>query len=164
VKPWNAWHLTDEGELACYLMVDIHHGINRRISVDPILESSRAIRYGERRLMVPAPEWSLFHLVFKIYWEGIRIYRSGLYKYADLLRILPTLDDASVTAFLDLVRSHKLEVPAYYVLRRVEASFGVAVPDEIARFVQRFHTAGPSDHTVPLSDLGDMWPKLWGRR
>jgi hypothetical protein len=154
------WHLLGDDRLACYVILDIHHGITGRITTAPILET----RVEHRGLPVPSVPWCLFHAVSKIYWEGIKTYRHGLHQYADLLGLLDVGTEADVEAFLALVEAHELTVGAYYVLRRLESAFHWPIGPVLEKFVSAHAVADEGRSPVQVNDYGDMWPKLWGYR
>lgn len=159
-----SWHLTPEGDLACYITLDIHHGISPEITVDPILKTSRTIRAGGVRLIVPRPAWLLMHLVYKIYWEGVHEYEKGGYQYADLCRLVPKVDDEEVAFFRMIAVRWQLEAAAFFVLRRLESEFALPLSDALQKLVADFSYPEPDIDPIGQNDLGDMWGKLWGGR
>lgn len=160
------WHTTDDGQLACYTSVDIHHGLNLDIRVEPVVRSARRIAWGGGDVCVPSPEWSVLLLIFKIYWEGTHGYYKGLYQYADLARQIARITDVDFAALKQLLIHYRLEVPAYYVLRRLESNLGmVLTPDQID-FLENLALTPLGDEVdaMACNDFGDMWPKMWGYR
>jgi phospholipase C len=160
------WHATPDGGVACYVSIDLHHGINPEITSEPLVYTSRPVARGMVTLRAPATHWMLYHLIYKIYWEGVHNYGKGGFQYADLCRLLGCVEERDIPPFLRLLQEHVFETGAYFVLRRVPA-FGVALPPALEAFVARMahppKTLKPVD-PLHLNDLGDMWPKLWGGR
>jgi hypothetical protein len=158
------WHVTKEGQLACYVTLDVHHGLCLDIQVDSIVASAQKRRIGVYRARIPRPEWLLFHLIFKIYWEGVHNYRKGAYQYADVVRLIGQIQGRSAIALLELLSEYRLEAAGFYVLRRLESDFGLVLSPELRNFLTR--TAIPPTDEFPnnVNDMGDMWPKIWGFR
>lgn len=160
----NPWHLTEQDEIACYVAVDLHHGISQEISVDQIVETSDSIHVDGTTICVPRPAWLLFHSVFKLYWEGVHNYRKGGYQYADIARTLGKLDDAEIEHFRSLVERWRLEAGVFFTLRRLPMHFGVRLPEPLATLVQRWGVPEPDSKPHDINDRGEMWAKLWGGR
>jgi hypothetical protein len=156
------WHLTPEGELACYVSVDVHHGIAQEIPITPIIEARRPVRYKNRYWYIPRPSWALFHLIFKTYWEGVHNYGVGAYQYADICRVAPTLDDDEIQHFRQLISQWRLEAAAWFVLRRLPSEFGIGFSPAMAAFVDEMSQPRQGTRPSDNNDRGDMWPKLWG--
>jgi hypothetical protein len=160
------WHTTAGDQLACYTTVDIHHGLNLDIPVDDVVRTARSIVRDGQPLSVPAPEWSVLFLIFKIYWEGTHTYRKGLYQFADLARHVAAFTDDDFTALRGLLAAYQLEVPAFYVLRRLESDLGVPLPASMGDALDAL-ACTPDEEDVDamaFNDFGDMWPKMWGQR
>jgi Uncharacterised nucleotidyltransferase len=158
------WHEID-GQVACYVTIDLHHGLSLDIASDEIVASARRSETRWGSAFVPAPYWQVFHLIFKIYWEGVHNYRKGAYQYADLTRLLlPRLTEGDVEALIELLDAYRLQAAAYYVLRRVEPHFGVGLPESLAQYVAAQARSPDGVYPHEVNDLGDMWPKLWGIR
>jgi hypothetical protein len=160
-----AWHETEDGGLACYVTLDIHHGICLDIKVDAMVESARQQTSHGYSARIPQPEWMMLQLIFKIYWEGVQRYRTrGLYQYADLVRLVGQIEGPAASKFFELLEQYQLEAGAYYVLRRVESEFGLKLNPELQDFLTRASTP-PTDYLPnEVNDMGDMWPRLWGFR
>ncbi|MBS1913056.1 MAG: nucleotidyltransferase family protein [Bacteroidetes bacterium] len=160
----NPWHLDESGELACYVVVDVHHGISREVSVDTLLESYRRIATSAAERAVPSDAWTLFHLIFKIYWEGVHDYENGFYQYGDLCRLIERVTADDVLQLRALLSQYNMNAGAYYVLRRIPSDLGTPLPPELNSLMME--NAVPPEGRRPgeENDLGDMWPKLWGRR
>ncbi|MCH9648620.1 MAG: nucleotidyltransferase family protein [Deltaproteobacteria bacterium] len=160
------WHLTEEGGVGCFVSIDVHHGLCLDVPIEPVVHASRQKLLDDIALWVPAHHWMAFHLIYKLYWEGVHNYAKGGFQYADLCRLLPKLRPADVPPLLELLHRYLFEVAGYFVLRRVP-SLGVPLPPGLASFVQRMEhpeqRQRPID-PVRINDLGDMWPKLWGGR
>ena len=157
------WHETEEGELACYVTFDIHHGICLDIPVDEMVESARTVNRQGNSVRVPQPEWMMLQLIFKIYWEGVQRYRMrGLYQYADVVRLVHEIEGPSASRLFELLKQYELEAAAYYVLRRVESDFGLKLGPELREFLNQA-SIPPTDYLpTEVNDMGDMWPRLWG--
>jgi len=162
-KP-NAWHLLPSGDLACYVLFDVHHGISREIGVDPIIASSVPVRAGSATFRVPRPSWAMFHLIFKLYWEGVHAYKTISYQYADVCRLVRRMDARELQHLFALLREWRLVAAGYFVLRRLESDFGVPSSSLLARFLDEASRPDPSLDPIVENDLGDMWPKIWGQR
>jgi hypothetical protein len=115
-------------------------------------------------VQVPPLEWTLFHLIYKIYWEGVHHYGKGAYQFADLARLVPSISESTFERLVQILAKCRLEVAGYFVLRRLSQNLGLSLQPEIERFLER--TARPPLDRDPLqvNDLGDMWPKIWGAR
>jgi hypothetical protein len=160
----NAWHLLPSGELACYVVLDVHHGISREIGVEPILASSVPVRVEGTTFRVPRPSWAMFHLIFKLYWEGVHAYKTIAYQYADVCRLMRRMDARELEHLFALLREWRLVAAGYFVLRRLESDLGIPSSPPLAHFLDEASRADPSLDPITENDLGDMWPKIWGRR
>jgi hypothetical protein len=158
------WCLTRDNKPACFVTLDLHHGLCLDIQVDPLVASAYRPAGKHDTPLVPPPEWIAFHLIYKIYWEGSHEYRTGGHQYADLLRILPLCQGEHETALLKLLAHYRLEVAGYYVLRRIESDFRIRLSDTLRSFLSENERAPTNGAPIDLNDLGDMWPKLWGYR
>jgi Uncharacterised nucleotidyltransferase len=160
-----AWHETEEGELACYVTLDIHHGICLDITVDEMVDSARKETHHGYTAWLPQPEWMMLQLIFKLYWEGVQRYRSrGVYQFADLVRLIEQIEGDVATKFFRLIEQYDLEAGAYYVLRRLETDFGLKLGPDLRDFLTRA-SVPPADYLPSeVNDMGDMWPRLWGFR
>lgn len=160
-----AWHETEDGELACYVTLDVHHGICLDIPVDEMVESARKETFHGYTAWLPQPEWMMLQLIFKIYWEGVQRYRSrGVYQFADLVRITGQIEGDVAAKFFELLERYDLEAGAYYVLRRLETVFGIKLGPDLRDFLTRA-SIPPTDYLPSeVNDMGDMWPRLWGFR
>jgi len=158
-----SWHLTDAGELACYLTVDIHHGISPEIPVVDLVASSSTTICEGARASIPSIAWLVFHLIYKIYWEGVYSYRKGGYQYADLIRLAERIEGEAARQLVALLREYNLVAAGYYVLRRLISDFACDLSPEITAFLADA-AAAPQVAPLEANDLGDMWPKLWGFR
>jgi hypothetical protein len=160
-----AWHETDDGELACYVTLDIHHGICLDIPVDYMVESAQKVTRHGYSAWIPQPEWMMLQLIFKIYWEGVqRYWARGVYQFADVVRLVEQIRGDVASRLFKLLEHYELEAGAYYVLRRVETDFGIKLGPELSDFLTRA-SIPPIDHLPSeVNDKGDMWPRLWGFR
>lgn len=159
------WHVTDAGEIGCYVTLDVHHGLCLDIDVDEAVATARTHRVaGGGTVNVPQPEWLLLHLIFKLYWEGVHNYRKGAYQYADIVRLVPRIRGKSAARLFGLLDEYRLQAAAHYVLRRVEPEFGVSLPKELGAYVASASIPPSGVFPTDVNDMGDMWPKIWGRR
>lgn len=164
-EPWahQFWHDAATDAPWCYAVVDIHHKLSLDIELDGLLASSWRKPCSGGLIGVPDIPWFAAHLIFKLYWESVHKYGKGLYQYADLVRLVPLLDQIAFARLVSILTEHNLVAAGHHVFKHVPR-FGVALPDHVAAFVAE--TEVPPDGTDPIdaNDLGDMWPKLWGRR
>jgi hypothetical protein len=109
-------------------------------------------------------EWILYHVVYKLYWEGVHDYGKGLYQYADIIRLVPSLTPDQFRRFARLAARFNMEVGVHFVLRRLQSDFRLETSPEIAVFIERVAAAPRGRSPRQDNDLGDMWPKLWGYR
>jgi hypothetical protein len=156
------WDVSDETAPAAFIVVDVHHGVSLTIPVDDIVAS--ALVAADGKLPVPRRGWMLFHLVLKIYTEGVSNYSEGVYQYADLCRLVPLLDDDDFVLFCEQVDEHGFRAAAYYVLRRLPSEFGVPLPQPLEQRMGEWAEPDPTRAPSSENDWGDMWPKLWGAR
>lgn len=159
-----AWHETPQGELACYVTLDIHHGLCLDVQVDDVVASRQAAECRGQPVWVPDVVWATFHLIFKIYWEGVHNYRKGAYQFADLVRLSAHLQGREVSRLADLLEQYGLEAAGFYVLRRLEPAFGATVSPALRVLVDRLAVPPADRFPEEVNDLGDMWPKIWGIR
>ncbi|WP_083100686.1 nucleotidyltransferase family protein [Pseudophaeobacter leonis] len=159
------WHETEDGDLACYVTLDIHHGICLDIEVDAMVETAQRVTRHGYSAMVPQPEWMMLQLIFKSYWEGVHRFNSrGIYQYADLVRLVEHIKGDTAERLFALLEFYELEAGAFYVWRAVETQLGGHLTPELADFVER-HAIPPIDRLPSeVNDQGDMWPRLWGFR
>jgi hypothetical protein len=156
------WHLLD-GELGCYVTLDVHHGICLDIPVDEMVASSRSVPVGEgTAVRVPSTAWMLFHVIFKLYWEGVHNYRKGAYQYADLIRLLARAQDQELDDLISLLDKFSLAIAGHYTLRRVPDDFGIPLPPRLDKFIEETRLSPVDLFPSDVNDMGDMWPKLWG--
>jgi hypothetical protein len=88
IRPW-LWYLTPTGNLATYMVVDVHHGLALDIPADALLATRCTAELDGTPTWVPLRTWSTFHINYKLYWDGVHL-------YADLIRLAPTLNAADV--------------------------------------------------------------------
>jgi hypothetical protein len=158
------WRIAPDGTCLCYICADIHHGLSLSMPVDEPLAEAMRIRRDGSDTVVASHAWCAFLLVMKLYWEGVQQPGRGAYQYADLVRLVPLLDDPACRRLLELLARHQLEAAGHYVLRRLPSDFSTALPPILEDFVAA--TAATVSDTDPrkINDLGDMWPRLWKRR
>lgn len=157
------WTASGHG-LSCYVVLDLHYGVARDIPLAAMFETSWEFRAGHRSYRVPRPAWMLFHIVYKIYWEGVENYLHGEYQYADLCRLVNRLDESEVLRFAEIVAQYRFEAGAFYVLRRLEPEFGVTLGGPMNICLDAWSSPDLSLSPAAQNDLGDMWDKLWGVR
>lgn len=158
------WFVGDDGRPACYTSIDVHHGLSLDIGTEGVLAEARRFEGPPFAAPIASPAWLAFHLIFKLYWEGVTHYRAGLHQYVDLARVVPRLEPADVEALFALVDRYAFEAGTYYVLRRFESDLKQPLPPTLARFV-RSQRAAPAEGTPEThNDRGDHWPKCWGER
>ncbi len=158
------WHVTSSGELGCYVTFDIHHGICLDIEVDSVVSTSDRTQVAGYSARTPRADWAVFHLIFKIYWEGVHNYKKGGYQYADLIRLIPNVRGALAMGLISLLSHYYLEAAAYYVLRRLQTEFHLKLSPELEAFVELAAEPPQDEFPTDINDLGDMWPKIWGYR
>jgi hypothetical protein len=157
------WHDADTDLPWCYAVVDIHHKLSLDIELGGLLASAWRKTGSDWALSVPDPAWFGAHLIFKLYWEGVHQYGKGLYQYQDLIRLLPMLDEAAFARLRAVLEHHHLVAAGYHVLKHV-SDFGLDLPPHIESFVCEARTPASGTDPIETNDLGDVWPKLWGRR
>lgn len=164
-EPWTHqfWHDADTDRPWCYAVVDIHHKLSLDIEIDGMLSSSWRRDCSGVSVSVPDLAWFAFHLVFKLYWESVHKYGKGLYQYADLIRLVPMLDAITFARFVTIIEDHSLVAAAFHTFKHLP-EFGVRIPAHIAAFIATAACPAEDDDPIEENDLGDMWPKLWGRR
>ena len=164
-EPWahQYWLDTDDPEPWCYAVVDMHHALSLDIGIEELIGEACPWIGGKLPVRIPSIRWAAFHLIFKIYWEGVHNYGKGLYQYADMTRLMPRLDKAVFPRLVQLLEQHNMVAAGHYVLRRMSC-LGIELPEHIASFVVD-SARGPSGaEPTRLNDVGDMWPKLWDVR
>lgn len=160
LKPW---HTDEDGKIGCYSTLDVHHGLCLDIEVDSLVKNAVRWKGEGYSTNVPTKEWLIFHIIFKLYWEGVHNYRKGGYQYADLIRLSHHLHGRTALELVKLLSAYELEAAGYYVLRRLETEFAIPLSDEIKVYL-RHAALAPEEFPNEINDLGDMWPKLWGFR
>lgn len=158
-----AFPASADGSSLCDVALDIHHALALDISGDAVFDTPGEAPAGRRTVRVPRAGALAFHLVFKLYWEGVHEYAKGLYQYADLARLVPTLAASECRVLVHHLEAANLEVAGLFVLRRLPWAFEVALPEVLSAWIDdvagRARTGEPQMH----NDLGDVWPRLWGR-
>lgn len=155
------WELSPEGELICYVSVDIHHGLTHRISVDPLIELAVARRFDDVTMRFPRLDWAVFHLVIKIYSEGTPFYNKSAYEYADLTRLIRLFGEGDAANLLQLLETYKLERAGYFVLRRLVSTFGMTLEPTLNDFIATQEQRVAVEDASVADGAGDMWPNLW---
>ena len=157
------WHDTDSDAPWCYAAADIHHSMSLEIGLDELLATSRRITVANEPVRVPNEVWQAVHLIYKLYWEGVHNYAKGLYQYSDLVRLLPKLNAAHFARVVDILETYNLVAAGYHTLKHLH-KFGVVLPPHIVNFIADAQYPPAGSDPNGLNDLGDVWPKLWGRR
>jgi hypothetical protein len=148
----------------CDVAVDIHHALSLDIEGALLLERGETATRNGHRIRVASAASLAFHLIFKLYWEGVHTYGKGLYQFADLCRLLPRLSERDASELLELLQAKNLDAAGFYVLRRLPRSFGISLPKPLADWVASERSRICRGDSTIHNDLGDVWPKLWGRR
>lgn len=163
--PWSHqyWHDVEGARGPwCYSAVDIHHGIALDIGLDAVIDHAWQTGEDSSSVSLPPLDWMATILIYKIYWEGVHEYRKGLYQYGDLCRLMPLLNDDEYLRFLEHLEELNLVAAAHYVVRRLPV-FGVALAERDKALIELSDRV-PDSRPAQVNDLGDMWPKLWGKR
>jgi Uncharacterised nucleotidyltransferase len=158
------WHLTDANQLACYISIDIHHGLSLEMNAETLIDESVTINSNGFTVRVPPPEWVLFHLIYKIYWEGVHNYGKGAYQYADLARLIPSTTASTFRRLVSILAQCRLEAAGYFVLRRLSQNLQLSLQPEVEDFLKQAAQPPLNREPLDVNDLGDMWPKIWGAR
>ena len=159
------WHETESMSLGCYVTLDLHHGLTLACGMDgPLASSARTVHDGVP-LRIPSVPWVIFHIVVKLYIEGAATYRTGGHQFGDLVRLVQLLDDRDAKTLTMIFLQYRMEVPAFYIMRRLASEFGLELPKTIRDLLVR-HQKTPERGVDAYrdNDLGDVWPKLWGYR
>lgn len=157
------WHGSETGSPWCYAVVDIHHKISLDIGLDELLPKAQIVERAGEHIRVPDFSWFAAHLIFKLYWEGVHQYGKGLYQYADLIRLIPYLDEATFNQLVNILDTYNLVAAGYHVFKHLP-DFGVDPPPHIQGFIEDARAPPKGSDPIEDNDLGDVWPKLWGRR
>lgn len=158
------WHTTDNGAIACYVTVDVHHALALDIPADAIIDSSQRVEMkGGVTGCIPRLPWMLFYAVYKLYWEGVHNYQKGLYQYADVARLLQLMTHSDWGEFDSLVKKFNLSAGAFYVLNRIVVLGQEASPDG-KEFLCDHGKVCADQLPLSVNDYGDCWPKVIGRR
>jgi len=158
------WHELPDGQLCCYVTVDIHHSISLDIPAEPSLNHKSSTVVEGQEISIPPIEWLLFQIIFKLYWEGVHNYRKGAYQYSDVARLIPLLTASDFGRFEKILQNYKFEAGAYYVLRRIKLNLFHSVPDFVNEFLIEQSNSPSKGVPEDFNDFGDHWPKIWGIR
>lgn len=146
-----ALHLTEQLDVACYLGIDIHHGLALDIPADEFVAAATNILVTGTPVKVVCAAGALFHAVLKIYAEGLA-WGEGLHHYADCIRLLTRADENSAFEFRALLNKYNLLGAAHHVLRRIPSNFFVPLPPA---FEEIFQEGASAAAAIP-----DMWDNL----
>ncbi len=152
--PWTV----RSGRAVLFLVVDAHHGINPAVSTRRLLRD--AVRLDG--LCLADRSWSIALAVYKLYWEGVQRFGRGAHQCADVAALVATASPAEHARALEIVIELGLSAGAAYVLRRLP-SLGVPLSAPLAAHVEAMAEPLPGADLGP-NDLGDHWPRIWGRR
>ena len=158
------WHRAQDGRLACYVTIDLHHGLSQEVPVESLVRTASQTLWEGRSVPVPLLGWQLYHLIFKLYWEGVHEYGKGLYQYADIVRLVSCIPESEQRRCRTLLDRQRLGAAGYYVLRRLPDTFGISLPPTLADMLESGRTPEPGLRPLDANDFGDMWPKLFGHR
>ena len=145
------------------VLVDIHHAIGSGVSAEDIMDRPIEHVWNGTKIFLPPREWAAFHALLKLYWEGGQAYRKGFQYLADVTRIVATMSDEEQDVLVSLVEGYNLKAGGYYVLRRLPACMGVDLSDGVHDALDRWSSAPPGETPQSYNDIGDFWPRLFGR-
>jgi len=145
------------------VLVDIHHAIGSGVPADDIMNRPIEHVWNGTKVLLPPREWAAFHALLKLYWEGGQTYRKGLQYLADVTRILRTMSDDEQDVLVSLIEGYNLRAGGYYVLRRLPACMGVDLSDAVHDALDKWSSAPPGETPQSYNDIGDFWPRLFGR-
>jgi hypothetical protein len=157
-----AFWFTDDRKIFMDVAVDIHHSLSLDLRGDHVLTDVRPVTIFGRQQLVPAPAWLAFHLIFKIYWEGVHCYGKGLYQFADLCRVIRHFEPTDSHALIELAERYAFVAGMYYVLRRLPSWFGTPLEPRLIEWLESARQVGHYDDPIKRNDFGDVWSKLWG--
>ena len=160
----NPWHKSGQDSLAAYINIDVHTGLSLDIETTDILEESRNTLIDGLEVVVPSKHWMIFHLIYKIYWEGVHNYHKGAYQYLDLILLLERITKEEFEKVERLLSTYGLISAGLYVLRRLSSDLGISPTPAMASFLSDNQIAPNDIGPVEENNLGDMWPKLFGLR
>lgn len=158
------WRFELPGAPVCYLPVDLHHGLSLDIGVRALMERTVMTAVGDRVLPLPNRAWLAFHLIFKLYWEGVHNYHKGLYQMADVVRLIPRMTSDDLDEFQCLLEQYRMEAGGYYVLSSAAEHVGLPITDRLGAVMEALRVPSRGGDPVDHNDLGDLWPRLWGVR
>jgi hypothetical protein len=144
-------HVTEQGDVACYIGIDIHHGLALDIAVDEFVATALSKQFNGTPVKVISVAGALFHAVLKIYIEG-SAWGEGLHHYTDCIRLLAQADDTVAEQFSVLLAKYNFHGEAYRVLCRIPTDFFVQLPPAFLKIVEESASAG--------AQRPDMWEKL----
>jgi hypothetical protein len=146
------------------VLIDIHHSIGAGIPANDILDRPAPHDWNGTRFLLPPREWMAFHALLKLYWEGGQSYRKGFQYFADFARIVPRMDEEEIDGFAGLVEGNNLRPGGYYVLRRIETCLGHEFPEPFGDLLDLWSVLRPGETPSSSNDIGDFWPRMFGRR
>jgi hypothetical protein len=145
------------------VLVDIHHAIGSGVSAEDIMDRPIEHVWNGTKICLPPREWAAFHALLKLYWEGGQSYRKGFQYLADLARILTTMSEDEQDMLVSLIEGYNLGAGGYYVLRRLPACMDIDLSGAVHDALDGWASAPPGETPQSYNDLGDFWPRLFGR-
>ncbi|HKJ72899.1 MAG TPA: nucleotidyltransferase family protein [Alphaproteobacteria bacterium] len=145
------------------VLIDIHHSVGAGVSAEDIMDRFKPHVWNSSEIYLPPCEWMAFHALLKLYWEGGQGYRKGFQYLADFARILPLMTEEELDGFIGLVEGHNLKAGGYYVMRRMPACIGIDFSDAMKDVLEQWSTPPGSETPASYNDIGDFWPRLFGR-
>ena len=145
------------------VLVDIHHAIGSGVSADDIMNRPVEHVWNGTKILLPPREWAAFHALLKLYWESGHNYRKGFQYLADIARIFSTMSEDEKEALISLVEGYNLKAGGYYVLRRLPACMETDFSDGFRNTLNGWSNVPPGETPQSYNDIGDFWPRLFGR-
>lgn len=147
----------------CDVALDIHHAISLDIGGELIFEDASMVDAGPAQLRVPGRAALVFHAIFKLYWEGVHLYEQGLFHYADLVRLVPGLNADECARLIEWLNRYQLNAAGFFVLQRLPKAFATPLPEVLTEWAGGMDGQQRSGKPAQENDVGDVWPRLWGR-
>ena len=73
------------------------------------------------------------------------------------------MDDDELDALLGLIEAHNFRPGGYYVLRRMPICTGHDLSESLWATLDKWSTCPPGEDPKSYNDIGDFWPRLFGR-
>ncbi len=159
------WHETENGDLACYVTLDLHHSLSLSCDLNGTFATSIQVERSGISYRTPSLPWVIFHITEKIYMEGVSTYRKGGHQFADLVRLVVKLNDYEAKLLVEIYSKYKMAIPAFYVLRRLLIEFELKLPNPLMELLENQQNVPDRGvDAYQINDLGDPWSKIWGQR